>query len=123
MNSQCVARIPNRLLYASYSLTLRGQRLLFLALSKLSPASYICAAVAPPISVSKDDWWEVFLDSEQPYRDLKYALDSLGEAEVKFPGTDQKKYKFLKSFEYAKSEGKVVLEFCPEFLAACISDQ
>lgn len=109
--------IPNKLVEAGYSMSLLGLRLRSIALSKLNLRSYQLGFV-PPIIISVEEWQHYFPNSEQPYRDLKRALESFGNAVVRFEGSE-KEYKFLKHYEYLEGEGKVLLEFCPEFLMAC----
>jgi hypothetical protein len=109
--------LPIKLAQASYSLTLLGHKLKLLALSEVHPTSYFIGE-APVIIITAEDWLAVNSDSEQPYRDLKRALNDLNSARVKF-NLDPKKYRFLIKGEYMSGRGRIKLQFCPEFLKAC----
>lgn len=111
--------VPHRLICASYSMSLRALRLKNLALSKLTPLSYLFG-VAPPIKVTALEWQEFYIDSEQPYRDLKIAARDFEKASLCFEG-DSIRYKFLDDIKYISGKGEVVLNFNPDFLHACLN--
>lgn len=111
--------IPNRLIGARYSLSLRGLRLRTLAFSKLKYGDYILGPVRP-IIITALEWQDAYTDSEQPYRDLKFAVRDFASAYVTFVG-DQNKYKFLAKAEYISGKGEVELIFNTDFLKACLS--
>lgn len=111
--------LPNKLALASDDLSLLGRRLRTFAMSKLTPINYVFG-YSPPIVITAQEWWlAVFAESENPYRDMKRALDSLAEAKVSFPPY-QESYSFLSAYEHQGSEGEVVLRFCPMFLKMCV---
>lgn len=111
--------IPNRLIGARYSLSLRGLRLRTLAFSKLKYGDYMFGPVRP-IIITALEWQDAYTDSEQPYRDLKFAVRDFASAYVTFVG-DQNKYKFLDKAEYISGKGEVELIFNSDFLKACLS--
>lgn len=110
--------IPNRLIEASQNLSLMGLRLRTLALTKVSLIHYV-TGIAPPISISVQEWIYLFPGSEQPYRDLTRGLESLLSAKVQFPG-QEKEIGFLENGKYIESEGRVEICFSGEFLKGCL---
>ena len=75
--------------------------------------------IAPPISISVQEWIHLFPESEQPYRDLTRGLESLLSAKVQFPG-QEKEISFLANGKYIEAEGRVEICFSGEFLKGCL---
>lgn len=112
--------IPNKLINASYSMPIRAMRLRTLALARLTPLNYITGD-SPVIRITAQEWQEAFPESEQPYRDIEIAARDFEKAHARFSG-ETTAYKFLNSTRYLKGEGAVLLEFNPQFLLACVSE-
>lgn len=113
-----IVNIPNQLICAQYSMSLRAKRLKVIALTKLAPIHYVIG-LAPKVVVTAKEWQNIYIDSEQPYRDLKIAVNDFGNATVRFKD-DLIIYKFLDSAKYIPRKGKVVLYFNSSFLKKCI---
>jgi hypothetical protein len=109
--------IPNKLINASYKMSLNAMRLRTLAFMRLTPIDYLIGA--PPITISAEDWREVFIGSEQSYRDLMRAAKAFSKATVLFKG-ETKRVPFLDEVEYRSGAGNVVLYFNREFLLLCL---
>ncbi|PWK52822.1 hypothetical protein C8D97_10440 [Pleionea mediterranea] len=62
---------------------------------------------------------EVFIDSEQPYRDLKRAAQAFSKAIFLFEG-ETESVRFLDKAEYQSGTVSVVLHFNCEFLLLCL---
>ncbi len=108
--------MPTRLISAQYSLSLRGHKLLYLAFSKIQPPDYVIAI--PEIIITADEWQSAFIDSENPYRDLKHAVKSLLEEKVIFENGQI--HHFLDKAIMKKGSGEVKLYFSQLFLRASI---
>ena len=75
---------------------------------------------APPVKVTALEWQEFYIDSEQPYRDLKIAASDFENAFLYFHG-EFVSYKFLDRINYISSKGEVVLEFNANFLQTSLN--
>lgn len=110
-------KIPNSLISARYKLNLRAMRLKSMALAQLNPFNYLFG-ISYPIQITAKDWQSVFIESENPYRDLKIASREFVACTVQFEN-DPHTYKFLKKAEYQDKQGGVILFFDEDFLIAC----
>lgn len=95
--------IPNKLIEASYNMPLCALRLRSLALSKLKPLDYLLG-VSAPITISAQEWQDTFIESENPYRDLKRAALAFSIASVQFKGKKEA-IKFLERVIMRMIEG------------------
>ena len=115
-----MVRKPNRLIDAGYKLTLRGQRLLCLAFTKINIVHYLFGT-PDGIEISANEWQSLFDDGENPpenaYRDIKHGANSILAAKVYF--RDGEVHQILDEVVFEKGSGKVVLKFSYGFLAAC----
>lgn len=88
-----------------------------MALAQLNPFNYLLG-VSPAIQISAKDWQTIFIESENPYRDLKIAARELAACSVQFEN-DTHSYKFLERAEYQDKQESVLLFFDEDFLIAC----
>lgn len=110
--------VPNKLINASYNMPLSAMRLRTLALSKLEPLSYLFG-ISNPVTIFASEWQEIFIESENPYRDIKRAASAFSKAMVQFEGKKEP-IKFLERVVYESGKGRVKLYFNPEFLVSCL---
>ncbi len=108
--------VPKKLLRARTPLSLLGMKLRTIALSQLEPANYLLG-YSEPITITATDWQNIYIESENPYRDLKKALDNLLKCEVGF--ANGLKIKVLSCGKYLDTKGAATLEFNPDFLLEC----
>lgn len=101
--------MPNRLIGAHYSLSVKGEKLKLIIFSKVDLDLGVHAKTdVPVVRVTAQEWQEL-CDSEQPYRDLHSAYTNIVDAEVCFDG-DPETYKFFENHEYLPGKGEVVLQ-------------
>lgn len=113
-----MTNIPNKLINASYNMPISATRLKLLALSKLEPISYLLG-IPNPVTIFASEWQEVFINSENPYRDMKRAASAFSKAMVQFEGKKEP-IKFLDNVVCESGKGRVKLYFNPEFLMSCL---
>jgi hypothetical protein len=110
--------MSKKLAFASYDMQVNASRLRILAMSKLIYTDYLMGNSSPVI-ITACEWQEFFIESENPYRDLKRASNSLLRAKVLFEGKKEP-INFLERVVYEPGRGEVELYFNPEFLKACV---
>lgn len=108
----------NKLLMASYSLTLNEQRLLFLAISKVDSRKRYGANEALIIKITAKDWGKVFKDSNS-YTSLSRACSSIFERQlrIKLAERDYLKLRWVAAVRYTDiGEAQIELTFPPQLV-------
>lgn len=108
--------VPNKLITASYQITVNAKRLQLIALSKLTPVNYLFAH-AEPITITAQEW-QYFFGANNPYREMQRAVSELSSTKFQFEDSRQA-VEFIKSSDYKKGQGIINLEINPVFLSHC----
>ena len=104
----------NKIIEASYTLSLSEQRVLLACISQIDSKS----------SLQPDNKFHVMaseivdlmgLDSSNAYRDMKMAVERLYNRTIKIDGEDGE-MRWIYRKEYVKNEGKITLYFSPEII-------
>jgi plasmid replication initiation protein len=103
----------NKLVEASYTLTLNEKRLLLLGMSKIDPREFPTKNSPPAFSITVEEWTRRFPDDTHPWRAIKRASDSmLGRHVTLHPKEGRiKKLNWFDSVEYIEGEGRVEVTF------------
>lgn len=116
--AEYTASQENVLVESSYKMGLNEKRLMTLGMSKLKPDSLSKseAKETPEITVSVDDWRQVFPDDPKPYRSIAAAADKLlgrhWRRELEDGG--YRRGNWFSICDYKRGEGYVRLRFTPE---------
>lgn len=104
----------NKIIEASYTLSLSEQRVLLACISQIDSKS----------PLQPENKFHVFaseivdlmgLDRSNAYRDMKSAVDKLYNRSIKIDGEDSE-MRWIYRKEYVKNEGKITLYFSPEII-------
>ena len=113
-NDHLVVVKDNKIIEASYTLSLSEQRVLLACISQIDSKS----------SLQPDNKFHVVaseivdlmgLDRSNAYRDMKSAVEKLYNRSIKIDGEDSE-MRWIYRKEYVKNEGKITLYFSPEII-------
>lgn len=108
----------NALVQASYKMDLNEKRLLTLGMSKLNPDSLRKSESnqTPEITVSVDDWAQVFPDDPKPYRSLATSAGKLlgRQWRMDLPDGDYRRGNWFSICDFKRGSGYVRLKFTAE---------
>lgn len=113
-NDHLVVVKDNKIIEASYTLSLSEQRVLLACISQIDSKS----------PLQPENKFHVFaseivdlmgLDRSNAYRDMKLAVDKLYNRSIKIDGEDSE-MRWIYRKEYVKNEGKITLYFSPEII-------
>jgi plasmid replication initiation protein len=104
----------NKIIEASYTLSLSEQRVLLACISQIDSKSPLLSENKFHILASEiSDLMK--LDKSNAYRDMKKAVDKLYSRSIKIDGEDDE-MRWIYRKEYVQSEGKATLYFSPEII-------
>ncbi len=113
-NNHLVVVKDNRIIEASYTLTLSEQRVLLACISQIDSMNPL--QPDNKFQVLASDLVELMgLSRSNAYRDMKIAVDKLYNRSIKMDGEDGE-MRWLYRKEYVKDEGKLILYFSPEII-------
>ena len=113
-NNHLVVVKDNKIIEASYTLTLSEQRVLLACISQIDSMNPL--QPDNKFQVLATDLVELMeLSRSNAYRDMKIAVDKLYNRSIKMDGEDGE-MRWLYRKEYVKDEGKLILYFSPEII-------
>lgn len=104
----------NKIIEASYSLSLSEQRVLLACISQIDSRSPLQPENKFQV-VASDIIDLMGLNRSNAYRDMKMAVDKLYNRSIKIDGEDSE-MRWIYRKEYVKDEGKITLYFSPEII-------
>lgn len=104
----------NKIIEASYSLSLSEQRILLACISQIDSRSPLQSENKFQV-VASDIIDLMGLNRSNAYRDMKMAVEKLYNRSIKIDGEDSE-MRWIYRKEYVKDEGKIVLYFSPEII-------
>jgi len=113
-NDHLVVVKDNKIIEASYTLSLSEQRVLLACISQidskgtLQPENKFHVVASEIVDL-------MGLDRSNAYRDMKSAVDKLYNRSIKIDGEDSE-MRWIYRKEYVKNEGKITLYFSPEII-------
>ncbi len=110
--------VPPKLLLVANNLSKNALLLYLLAMSELNEINYIMG-YAHPIFISAEKWQKHFHKSENPYKDIRRALNKLRKHNVNFEKSNNP-VKVFEKIIYKNKQGCVEIHFNPDFLRLCI---